>query len=206
MTHNMLTNRNDSQASQANKSAAAVLKERLKAPASSDSTSNSGSGHDGDSNGAGTTTAPSNINGTTLATPAKRKADVLDDDSTDTPDKAKESPVQQDEPVKDADEPPEDTVRLWEEGYSDRYYEQKFGVEASDLEFRHKVARAYVEGLAWVLLYYFQGCPSWTWYYRKIHEDHFASAIKFADLSESLPLCAFRCRFCQPCQREDQVR
>ena len=27
------------------------------------------------------------------------------------------------------DEPPIDTVRLWDEGYADRYYEQKFGVD-----------------------------------------------------------------------------
>ena len=60
---------------------------------------------------------------------------------------------------------PEDTVKLWEEGYEGRYYEQKFHVDPNDLEFRHKVARSYVEGLCWVLLYYFQGCPSWTWYY-----------------------------------------
>ncbi|KAI9041135.1 5'-3' exoribonuclease 2 [Aspergillus affinis] len=64
-----------------------------------------------------------------------------------------------------ADETLEDTVKLWEPGYADRYYEQKFGVDPADHEFRHKVARAYAEGLAWVLLYYFQGCPSWNWYY-----------------------------------------
>jgi 5'-3' exoribonuclease 2 len=61
--------------------------------------------------------------------------------------------------------PPVDTVRLWDEGYADRYYQQKFHVDPQDIAFRHKVARAYVEGLAWVLLYYFQGCPSWDWYY-----------------------------------------
>lgn len=63
------------------------------------------------------------------------------------------------------DGPPEDTVMLWEDGYQNRYYEQKFHVAPNDIEFRHQVARHYVEGLAWVLLYYFQGCPSWTWYY-----------------------------------------
>ena len=60
---------------------------------------------------------------------------------------------------------PEDTVKLWEEGYQGRYYEQKFHVSPDDIDFRHKVAASYVEGLCWVLLYYFQGCPSYSWYY-----------------------------------------
>ncbi|KAH9825972.1 5'-3' exoribonuclease 2 [Teratosphaeria destructans] len=75
---------------------------------------------------------------------------------------------------------PEDTVMLWEEGYEGRYYEQKFHVSPDDLEFRHKVARSYVEGLCWVLLYYFQGCPSWTWYY-PYHYAPFAADFKDMD-------------------------
>ncbi|KAF3933279.1 hypothetical protein ABW20_dc0105352 [Dactylellina cionopaga] len=58
-----------------------------------------------------------------------------------------------------------DTVKLWEPGYRDRYYEQKFNRPPSDTDFRKEVANAYVEGLCWVLIYYFQGCPSWNWYY-----------------------------------------
>ena len=74
---------------------------------------------------------------------------------------------------------PPDTVRLWEDGYADRYYEQKFKVAASDIKFRNRVAESYVEGLAWVLKYYFQGCPSWTWYY----PYHYAPfAADFVDL------------------------
>lgn len=67
-------------------------------------------------------------------------------------------------PAGEAEMPP-DTVRLWEAGYRDRYFEQKFHVDANDIEFRNKVAAAYIEGLCWVLKYYFQGCPSWNWYY-----------------------------------------
>ncbi|KAK4889757.1 5'-3' exoribonuclease 2 [Elasticomyces elasticus] len=59
----------------------------------------------------------------------------------------------------------EDTVKLWETGYEGRYYAQKFHVSSGDVLFRSRVARAYVEGLSWILLYYTQGCPSWTWYY-----------------------------------------
>ncbi|KAK3704912.1 5'-3' exoribonuclease 2 [Vermiconidia calcicola] len=75
---------------------------------------------------------------------------------------------------------PEDTVKLWEEGYQGRYYEQKFHISPEDIEFRHQVARAYVEGLCWVLLYYFQGCPSWTWYY-PYHYAPFAADFKDMD-------------------------
>ncbi|TDZ29703.1 5'-3' exoribonuclease 2 [Colletotrichum spinosum] len=74
-----------------------------------------------------------------------------------------------------------DHVRMWEDGYADRYYEQKFHVDRKDTAFRHKVARAYVEGLSWVLLYYFQGCPSWEWYY----PYHYAPfAADFVDLDK----------------------
>jgi 5'-3' exoribonuclease 2 len=84
-----------------------------------------------------------------------------------------------------SDEPPPDTVRLWDEGYADRYYEQKFGVDPRDIEFRNKVARAYVEGLAWVLLYYFQGCPSWDWYYPYHYAPFAADFSNIADMKIS---------------------
>lgn len=68
----------------------------------------------------------------------------------------------------------EDTVRLWEPGYRSRYYLQKFGfnLDPSDVkqcqeaqEGVQKVANAYIEGLCWVLAYYYTGCASWNWYY-----------------------------------------
>ncbi|KAI6225914.1 5'-3' exoribonuclease [Aphelenchoides besseyi] len=72
------------------------------------------------------------------------------------------------------DSEPEDSIRLWEDGWKDRYYRQKFGVGETDVEFRRKVAWAYTEGLCWVLKYYYQGCGSWDWYY-PYHYAPFAS-------------------------------
>ncbi|KAI0309655.1 XRN 5'-3' exonuclease N-terminus-domain-containing protein [Amylostereum chailletii] len=75
----------------------------------------------------------------------------------------------------------EDTVKLWEPGYKERYYRQKFGVERSDLELRKSLTTSYVEGLAWVLRYYYQGTPSWNWYY----PYHFAPfAADFEDVNK----------------------
>ena len=55
----------------------------------------------------------------------------------------------------DDDEPP-DEVKLYEDGFKDRYYESKFGVLPSESKFRHVVAYEYTIGLCWVLRYYYQ--------------------------------------------------
>ncbi|KAG6880404.1 hypothetical protein C0992_000006 [Termitomyces sp. T32_za158] len=77
----------------------------------------------------------------------------------------------------------EDTVKLWEPGYKERYYRQKFGVELTDTGFRKCVTKAYVEGLSWVLQYYYQGTPSWQWYY-PYHFAPFAADFEDVDKME----------------------
>ncbi|KAF7353018.1 5'-3' exoribonuclease [Mycena venus] len=75
----------------------------------------------------------------------------------------------------------EDTVKLWEPGYRDRYYEQKFPDHVNDPDLKKKVTKAYVEGLCWVLHYYYQGTPSWQWFY----PYHFAPfAADFIDVKD----------------------
>uniref|UniRef100_A0A3Q3QNA0 5'-3' exoribonuclease n=1 Tax=Monopterus albus TaxID=43700 RepID=A0A3Q3QNA0_MONAL len=73
----------------------------------------------------------------------------------------------------DSEPEPEDNV-LWEEGWKQRYYKTKFDVDVSDEDFRQKVVQSYVEGLCWVLRYYYQGCASWKWYF-PFHYAPFAS-------------------------------
>jgi len=178
VTHDMVVNRGAvQQANLANKSAASVLKSQIQGNASpAVETKVSTGSAEGTADG----TAPSPASATTSPASAlgKRKAELMEDDESTTPGTSTpDSPT----PAADAGEGPIDTVRLWEEGYADRYYEQKFHVDPKDIEFRHKVARAYVEGLAWVLMYYFQGCPSWEWYY----PYHYAPfAADFVDLGK----------------------
>lgn len=72
----------------------------------------------------------------------------------------------------------EEVVRLGDDGWKARYYEQKFGItepsEQADLA--KKLCHAYVEGLCWVMRYYFDGVASWTWYY-PFHYAPFASDL-----------------------------
>jgi len=74
--------------------------------------------------------------------------------------------------------PQEDTVRLGEgAAWKQRYYFDKFGLKQEDLvEFLQAIRKSYVEGLCWVLAYYYQGCPSWTWFY-PYHYAPFASDL-----------------------------
>ena len=67
-----------------------------------------------------------------------------------------------------AEEVQEQMDRKYEENFQvwkDKYYEGKFdwGLDSED-ELR-KLAENYVQGLQWVLFYYYRGVASWPWYY-----------------------------------------
>jgi 5'-3' exoribonuclease 2 len=51
----------------------------------------------------------------------------------------------------DSEEETPDEVRLYDEGFKDRYYESKFGVLPTEIQFRYRVAAEYTLGLCWVL-------------------------------------------------------
>ena len=62
-------------------------------------------------------------------------------------------------------------------GWKDRYYDAKFpGVDDAG---RREVAAAYVEGLQWVMRYYYDGCASWKWFY-PYHYAPFAADLAAA--------------------------
>merc|ERR1719414_1175542 len=71
-----------------------------------------------------------------------------------------------------------DTVRLGEgPHWKQRYYFEKFKLKQDDLvDFLQRIRKAYIEGLCWVLVYYYQGCQSWTWFY-PYHYAPFASDL-----------------------------
>ncbi|KAL1881967.1 hypothetical protein VTK73DRAFT_3296 [Phialemonium thermophilum] len=178
LTHDMVVNRGAVQeANLANKSAASVLRSQIQGLMNQAGSETPETPEKPEKPENAESSEADGVSAEAPQTPAsalgKRKAELIEEDGAASASEPESPSATDTEPV--------DTVRLWEEGYADRYYEQKFHVDPKDIEFRHKVARAYVEGLAWVLRYYFQGCPSWEWYY----PYHYAPfAADFVDIGK----------------------
>lgn len=66
---------------------------------------------------------------------------------------------------------------LGTEGWKERYYRKKLNFKFDkNNEILEKLCYEYIRGLCWVMLYYYQGCASWSWYY-PFHYAPFASDL-----------------------------
>jgi 5'-3' exonuclease len=72
-----------------------------------------------------------------------------------------------------------DTIRLGVAGWKSRFYREKFGVEIFNEvgKLKNDMVQKYLEGLCWVLQYYFADVPSWSRYY-PFYDAPFASDLK----------------------------
>lgn len=67
------------------------------------------------------------------------------------------------------EEAQEAAERKYEEKFQewkDTYYQTKFGWGLDDHEEMRQLTENYVQGLQWVLFYYYKGIASWPWYFR----------------------------------------
>lgn len=94
----------------------------------------------------------------------------------------------EDPQAKEEDDQAHDEVRLWEDGFKDRYYESKFDVMPDNFQFRYSVALQYVKGLCWVLQYYYQGCASWEWYFPYHYAPFASDFVNIKGLSKKFSL------------------
>src|ERR1700761_8392024 len=72
--------------------------------------------------------------------------------------------------------------------WKNKYYEDKYGWDLSNTEELKNLTENYVQGLQWVLYYYYRGIASWPWFYR-YHYSPMISDIRYglgADLNFTL--------------------
>ncbi|CCH58733.1 hypothetical protein TBLA_0A09480 [Henningerozyma blattae CBS 6284] len=105
-------------------------------------------------------------------------------------------PVVSNGPIKsgviDTDKP----TKLYEPGYKERYYVNKFHIKSDEIEaLRKDMVKSYIEGVAWVLLYYYQGCASWEWFYpyhyAPLPSDFYGFSNMNVEFGESEPFLPF---------------
>lgn len=64
--------------------------------------------------------------------------------------------------------------------WKDNYYKTKLDILIHDEEAMVELTKHYVEGLQWVLYYYYKGCASWSWFY------HYHYAPRISDVTLGL--------------------
>ena len=75
----------------------------------------------------------------------------------------------------------QDNVKLHEAGWKERYYDEQYKKENIERGGGlSRMVQTYVQGLCWVLKYYYAGVPSWNWYY-PFHYAPFASDLRNID-------------------------
>ena len=96
----------------------------------------------------------------------------------------------------------EEELRPGDEGWKARYYQQKFGISAGPAqdELIAELSKSFVEGLCWVMKYYFDGVASWRWFY-PFHYAPFASdLVRLEEMQvRALPCLILQAARCLEC-------
>jgi 5'-3' exoribonuclease 1 len=89
----------------------------------------------------------------------------------------------------------EEQAELKENAYKAQFEEWKWEYYRENLEIAHKdqsrvdkVVYSYVEGLQWVLLYYYRGVPSWEWFYPYHYAPKISDLMSIDDLEFNFEL------------------
>ncbi|KAH3800347.1 hypothetical protein DPMN_153980 [Dreissena polymorpha] len=72
--------------------------------------------------------------------------------------------------------------------YKRNYYMTKMKYEHVTPEVLRDQAEGYVRGIQWILLYYYEGVPSWSWFYPHHYAPYMSDVKDFKDMSLTFDL------------------
>jgi len=74
----------------------------------------------------------------------------------------------------------EDTIQIRNQdgGWRDRYYQHVFKINPTRKNI-DIICHNYIQGLTWILNYYYQGCISWNWHYKYLHAPTTINIVEY---------------------------
>jgi len=76
----------------------------------------------------------------------------------------------------------EDPIKLGQdtpEVYKYRFYEHNYGISLNQQEYVNNICQEYLTGIKWTIMYYFDKCPAWDWYYHYRHTPFVSDIVSF---------------------------
>ena len=67
--------------------------------------------------------------------------------------------------------------------HKNHYYREKMNLNITSNDQLQAYANEYIEALQWILKYYYQGCPSWSWFYPHHYAPYLSDLKHFKDLN-----------------------
>jgi 5'-3' exoribonuclease 1 len=67
--------------------------------------------------------------------------------------------------------------------HKNHYYRDKMKIDLISTDQLQLYANQYIEALQWILKYYYQGCPSWSWFYPHHYAPYLSDLKNFKDLN-----------------------
>ena len=89
-------------------------------------------------------------------------------------------------PLKIIDENDLDKLPLIEAEFrqhKNHYYREKMKMNITSTEQLQAFINQYIEALQWILKYYYQGCPSWPWFYPHHYAPYLSDLKNFKDIN-----------------------
>ncbi|UJR23506.1 hypothetical protein I4U23_026504 [Adineta vaga] len=109
-----------------------------------------------------------------------------DSDSTDDDDEEKKSSFEMPKIINEDNIDKMPLIEAEFRQHKNHYYREKMKLNFASCDELQLYVNQYIEALQWILKYYYQGCPSWSWFYSQHYAPYLSDLKNFKDLKINL--------------------